>query len=114
MICSLDDDNNYFNIITGVLQRDTSVTYMSIICWDYILRTSIELIKENGFIQKRQEADYILQKLWQSQITQTMLHFSQIHLLKPNPYCIAWSKQQEASTSTWMPIKQSSYVLNMK
>ena len=34
---------------TGVLQGDTLVSYLFIICLDYLLRTSIYLMKENGF-----------------------------------------------------------------
>ena len=47
-VCSLDGDKDYFNIVTGVLQRDTLVPYL-FICLDYVLRTSIDLMKENSF-----------------------------------------------------------------
>ena len=33
----------------GVLQGDTLAPYLFIICLDYVLRTSIDKIKENGF-----------------------------------------------------------------
>ena len=46
---SLDGDTDYFDIVAGVLQRDTLAPYLFIICLDYILRTSINKIKENGF-----------------------------------------------------------------
>ena len=36
-------------IVTGVLQGDTLAPYLFIICLDYVLRTSIDKIKENGF-----------------------------------------------------------------
>ena len=36
-------------IVAGVLQGDTLVLYLFIICLDYVLRTSIDKIKENGF-----------------------------------------------------------------
>ena len=36
---------------------------MFIMCLDYVLQTSVDLIKKNGFTQKRQEANDILQKL---------------------------------------------------
>ena len=35
--------------LAGVLQRDTLAPYLFIICRDYVLRTSIDKIKENGF-----------------------------------------------------------------
>ena len=48
-VCSPDEDTNYFDIVVGVLQGDTLAPYLSIICVDYALRTSIDKIKENGF-----------------------------------------------------------------
>ena len=41
---SPDGDTEYFDIVAGVLQGD-----LFIICLDYVLRTSIDKIKENGF-----------------------------------------------------------------
>ena len=46
---SPDGDTEYFDIVAGVLQRDTVGPYLFIICLDYVLRTSIDKIKENGF-----------------------------------------------------------------
>ena len=46
---SLDGDTDYFDIVKGVLQGDTLAPYIFIICLDYVLRTSIDKIKENGF-----------------------------------------------------------------
>ena len=48
-VCSPDGNTDFFNIVTGVLQRDTLAPYLFIICLDYVLRTSIDLMKENGF-----------------------------------------------------------------
>ena len=48
-VCSLDGDTDYFDIVAGVLQGDTLAPYLFIICLDYMLRTSIDKIKENGF-----------------------------------------------------------------
>ena len=45
-IRSSDGDTDYFDIVAGVLQGDT---YLFIICLDYVLRTSIDKIKENSF-----------------------------------------------------------------
>ena len=44
-----DGDTEYFDIVAGVLQGDTLAPYLFIICLDYVLRTSIDKIKENGF-----------------------------------------------------------------
>ena len=46
---SADGDVDFFNVVAEILQGDTLVPYMFIISFDYILRTSIDLIKENGF-----------------------------------------------------------------
>ena len=46
---SPDGDTEYFDIVAGVLQGDTLAPCLFIICLDYILRTSIDKIRENGF-----------------------------------------------------------------
>ena len=46
---SSDGDTEYFDIVAGVLQGDTLAPYLFIICLDYVLRTSIDKIRENGF-----------------------------------------------------------------
>ena len=46
---SPDRDTDNFDIVVGVLQGDTLAPYLFIICLDYVLRTSINKIKENGF-----------------------------------------------------------------
>ena len=46
---SPDGDTEYFDIVAGVLQGDMLAPYLFIICLDYVLRTSINKIRENGF-----------------------------------------------------------------
>ena len=46
---SPDGDTKYFDIVAGVLQGDTLAPYLFIICLDYVLRTSINKIRENDF-----------------------------------------------------------------
>ena len=53
VICSPDGDADFFDIVTGVLQGNTLVLYLFIFCQDYILRTSIDLIKEKDFTLKK-------------------------------------------------------------
>ena len=56
---SPDGDTEYFDIVAGVLQGDTLAPYLFIICLDYVLRTSIDKIKENGFeLTKRRSKRY--------------------------------------------------------
>ena len=42
-------ETDYLYIVEGVLQGYTLVPYLFIISLDHVLRTSIDLIKENGF-----------------------------------------------------------------
>ena len=46
---SPDGDTEYFDIVAGVLQGDTLTPYPFIICLYYVLRTSVDKIRENGF-----------------------------------------------------------------
>ena len=44
-----DGHIDFFVIVAGDLLRDTLTSYMFIVCLDYVLRSSIDLMKENGF-----------------------------------------------------------------
>ena len=46
---SPNGDTDYFDIVAVVLQRKTLAPYLFISCLDYVLRTTIDLMKENGF-----------------------------------------------------------------
>ena len=46
---SPDGDTDIFDIVSGVLLGKTLIPYLFIISLDYVLRTSIDKIKENGF-----------------------------------------------------------------
>ena len=35
-VCSADGDTDFFDIVAGVLQGDTSAPYLFIICLDYV------------------------------------------------------------------------------
>ena len=53
---SPDGDTDYFDIEAGVLQGDTLAPYLFIIYLDYVLRTSIDIMKDNGFkLTKKQK-----------------------------------------------------------
>ena len=43
---SQSGDTNFFDTVAGVLQRDTLAPYLFIIYLDYVLPTSIDLMKE--------------------------------------------------------------------
>ena len=55
---SPDGDTDYFDIVADVLQGDTLAPYLFIICLDYVLRTSIDKIKENGFKLTKESRRY--------------------------------------------------------
>ena len=46
---SPDGDTDNFDIVVGVLQGDTLAPYHFITCLDYMLRTYIDRMKDNGF-----------------------------------------------------------------
>ena len=37
MVCSLDGDTNFFDIVAGLLQQDTWALYLFILCPEYVL-----------------------------------------------------------------------------
>ena len=51
-LCSLDGTQT----TSSVLQGDTLAPYLFIICLDYVLRTSIDLMKYNGFKLARERS----------------------------------------------------------
>ena len=53
MVHSPDGNTDFFDIVTGVLQGDTWAFYLFKICIDYVLWTSVDLIKEFGFTLKK-------------------------------------------------------------
>ena len=55
-VCSTDGDTYYFDIVAGVLPEDTLASYLFIICLDYVFRTSIDLLKENGLKQTKERS----------------------------------------------------------
>ena len=51
-VCSLDGDTN-FDIVDAILRGDKSAPYLFIICQAYIIRTSIDLKKDDSFKLKK-------------------------------------------------------------
>ena len=47
---SSDVDTDYFDIVAVMLQGDTLTPYLLIICLDYMLRKSIDVMKDTGFM----------------------------------------------------------------
>ena len=68
---SPDGDTEYFDTVAGVLPGDMLAPYPFIICLDYVLRASIDKIRENGLSWLRKEAKGTPQK--QSQTPTTLM-----------------------------------------
>ena len=61
---SPDGDTDYFDIVAGVLQGHTLSPYVFIICLDYVLRTSRDKMKDNGFMLKKERSRrYLVQTI---------------------------------------------------
>ena len=58
-IRSPDGDTDYIDIVAGVLQGHLLASYLFIICLDYVLWTSIDKIKENGFKLTKRSRRYL-------------------------------------------------------
>ena len=66
---SPNGDTDYFDIVAVVQSRDTIAPYLFIICLDYGLRTSIDLMKKKTVWQRKEVEDTPHKQLR----TQTML-----------------------------------------
>ena len=53
MACSFDGNTDFFDLVAGVLQGDTLAHFQFIICLDYVLQISIDLMEETGFTLKK-------------------------------------------------------------
>ena len=63
-VCSPDGDTDYFDIEASVWQGDTLAPYLFIISLDYVLKTSIDLMKENDFtLAKERSRRYLAQTI---------------------------------------------------
>ena len=62
-------ETDFFDIVAGVLQGVSLVPYLFIICLDYMLQISVDLMKENGLYWQRQEAEDTLHERLQAQTT---------------------------------------------
>ena len=74
---SPDGDTEYFDIVAGVLQGDTLAPYLFIICLDYMLRTSINKIKENGFeLTKKRSRRYPAKTITDADYADDIVHLA--------------------------------------
>ena len=66
MVSSPNDDMNFCDIIVGVLQGDILAPYLFILSLDYILWTSIDVIKLNGFSFKKDKMQMLSHRIYDS------------------------------------------------
>ena len=116
---SPDGDTDYFDIVAGVLQGNTFAPYLFIICIDYVLRTSIDKIKENSFklIKKRSrrypaktitDADYIAILANASDKAETLQHSLEraatgigLHVNAYKTEYMCFNQTNDISTALW-------------
>ena len=92
-IRSPDGDTEYVDIVAGALQGDMLAPYLFIICLDYVLRTSIDKIRENGFeLTKKRSRRYLAKTITEADYVDDW----QIHPTKPKHYSIVWNEQPQA------------------
>ena len=75
MVHSHDGNTNFFDIVARVLQGDILAPYLFLLCLDYVLRTSINLLKENGFTLRKSKKTTSYRN-YDMQTTQMTKHFS--------------------------------------
>ena len=94
-IRSPDEDTEYFDIVAGVLQGDTQAPYLSIICLDYVLKTSIDKIRENGFeLAKKRSRRYPAKTITDADYADDIAILA--NTTKPKRYCIVWNEPPQA------------------
>ena len=72
---SSDGDTNYFDIVAGVLQVDILAPYLFIIWLDYVLRTSVDMMKDNGFkLAKERSRRYPAQTITDADYADNIVH----------------------------------------
>ena len=101
---SPDGDTEYFDNVAGVLQGDTLAPYPFIIRLDYVLRTSIDKIRENGFeLTKKRSRRYPAKIITDADYADTYRYW-QIHSTKPKHVnahkteCMCYNQTGDIST----------------
>ena len=71
---SPDGNTDYFDIVAGVLQRDTLALYLFFICLNYVFRTSIDIMKDDGFkLAKERNRRYHAQTITDADYTEDIV-----------------------------------------
>ena len=98
-------DTEYFDIVAGVLQGDTQAPYLFIICLDYVLRTSIDKIRENGFeLKKKRSRRYSAKTITDADYADDIALLANT-LNQAENYCIVSNEPPQALVSMSMHTK---------
>ena len=97
--------HKFFDRVAGVLQGDTLAQYLFIICLDYVLWMSLDLIKENGFPLKNARSRLYSPKTMTDTDYEDNLVLLANTLAQAESYYMTWRKQQKALATIWMQIK---------
>ena len=109
---SPDGDTEYFDILAGVLQGDTLAPCLFLISLDYVLRTSIDKIKEKCFeLTKKWSRRYPAKTITDTDYADDMAIRKKKHPTKPKHYCIVWNKLPQALASMSMHTKLNTCAL---
>ena len=96
---SPDGDTDYFDILAGELQGNTLAPYLFIFCLDYVRRTSIDKIKENGFkLTKERSRRYSAKTITEADYADDIALLANAPP-KPKPCYIVWNEPLQASAS---------------
>ena len=92
-------ETEYFDIVAGVPQGDTLAPYLFIIRLDYVLRISIDKIRENSLeLTKKRSRRYPAKTI-------TDAERPTIHPTKPKHFCLVWNEPPQALTFMSMHTK---------
>ena len=101
---SPDGDTEYFDIVAGVLQGDTLDPYLFIIFLHYVLRTSIDKIRENGIeLTKERSRRYPAKTITDADYADDIAIMANTGKTKHN--CIIWNELPQALASMSMHAK---------
>ena len=104
---SPDGDTDYFDMVARVLHGDTLAPYHFIICLDYVLRTSIDKIRENCFELTKKRSRRYLEKTITDVDYADDIAILAIHPPKSKHYCIVWNELPQALATMSMYTKRN-------
>ena len=81
---------DYFDILAGVLEGDILAPYLFIICLDYVLKTSIDFMKANGFKLANTRSSICFAQTISDADYADDISLLAIHTSRPNPSNIVW------------------------